>query len=594
MVADGDRGRLDGPPAEHGLVDFGLGPYVHGTPSRRFPVYTRGNAGEVYPEVVYPLSATIAQALGGDPFGDAIRAVGVLTTAECSEDADIHMGVFGGYAYLNLSESRVIAVRTPGVTLAETDATFLGSEGVAPPHVARAGDRNLLATLRGVRHGLRVLATRSLPTLDAHIAEADLWRRSLPDVAAATDDELVELMTASAPMLNRMFTDHLLVSAGAGAGLTLLQMACADRLDDGTLALVLLSGIGDVASAEPSFALWDLGRMVAADPALTALFDEGMDDLSGRLAREPAAAGFHLAFDRFLDDHGSRGPNEWEMACDVWGTRPDLPLAIVDRMRHAGEGHAPAVRAGVCRAEREAALADARSRLRGLHRWHFERCLRCAVLFSRGRELGKTMLVGIIHEARLAARELGRRIAERFGGGSPDDLWYVTYSEFADYRRDPAAFAAAVAARRATREALSELVPPFTFSGEMPPIGTWERRADRAPAAAGPGTVLTGIPGSVGVVRGRARVVTDAADPGDLGPGDVLVAPLTDPSWTPLFVPVEAVVVDVGGQMSHAVIVSRELGLPCVVSVTGATGSIPDGAIIEVDGAAGTVTVLEA
>jgi pyruvate,water dikinase len=71
------------------------------------------------------------------------------------------------------------------------------------------------------------------------------------------------------------------------------------------------------------------------------------------------------------------------------------------------------------------------------------------------------------------------------------------------------------------------------------------------------------------------------------------VAPLTDPSWTPLFVPVEAVVVDVGGQMSHAVIVSRELGLPCIVAVTGATRSIPDGALVEVDGAAGTVTVVE-
>jgi pyruvate,water dikinase len=53
------------------------------------------------------------------------------------------------------------------------------------------------------------------------------------------------------------------------------------------------------------------------------------------------------------------------------------------------------------------------------------------------------------------------------------------------------------------------------------------------------------------------------------------------------------VVVDVGGQLSHAVIVSRELGLPCVVSVTGATHSIPDGAVVEVDGAAGTVTLLE-
>ena len=88
-------------------------------------------------------------------------------------------------------------------------------------------------------------------------------------------------------------------------------------------------------------------------------------------------------------------------------------------------------------------------------------------------------------------------------------------------------------------------------------------------------------------------MVTDPSDPGDLGPGDVLIAPLTDPSWTPLFVPVEAVVVDVGGQLSHAVIVSRELGIPCVVAVTGATLSIPDGALVEVDGSAGTVTLLE-
>ncbi|MEM1334198.1 MAG: PEP-utilizing enzyme, partial [Actinomycetota bacterium] len=74
--------------------------------------------------------------------------------------------------------------------------------------------------------------------------------------------------------------------------------------------------------------------------------------------------------------------------------------------------------------------------------------------------------------------------------------------------------------------------------------------------------------------------------------GDVLVAPITDPSWTPLFLAAAAVVVDVGATMSHAVIVSRELGIPCVVSAVGATTTIPDGAEIEVDGAAGTVTVL--
>jgi pyruvate,water dikinase len=88
-------------------------------------------------------------------------------------------------------------------------------------------------------------------------------------------------------------------------------------------------------------------------------------------------------------------------------------------------------------------------------------------------------------------------------------------------------------------------------------------------------------------------VITDLADPRALNPGDVLVAPLTDPSWTPLFVPAAAVIVDVGAVMSHAVIVSRELGIPCVVSVTDATRRLVDGALVTVDGSAGTVTVVE-
>ena len=71
-----------------------------------------------------------------------------------------------------------------------------------------------------------------------------------------------------------------------------------------------------------------------------------------------------------------------------------------------------------------------------------------------------------------------------------------------------------------------------------------------------------------------------------------LVAPQTDPSWTPLFIPAGGVVVDVGALNSHSIIVSRELGIPCVVSVVNATRRIPDGAMIEVNGDLGTVTIL--
>jgi pyruvate,water dikinase len=171
-------------------------------------------------------------------------------------------------------------------------------------------------------------------------------------------------------------------------------------------------------------------------------------------------------------------------------------------------------------------------------------------------------------------------------------MWLLTASELPDYLADPPAWGPLLAERRELRDRLEGLEPPFVFERTQPSLETWgSRRAELTPVRAG--QMLQGIPGCPGVAKGRARVVLDPLDPRGLAPGEVLVAPITDPSWTPLFVPAEAVVVDVGAVLSHAVIVSRELGIPCVVSVTGATRSIPDGSLIEIDGAAGTVTILE-
>ncbi|HSB86101.1 MAG TPA: PEP-utilizing enzyme, partial [Ilumatobacteraceae bacterium] len=137
--------------------------------------------------------------------------------------------------------------------------------------------------------------------------------------------------------------------------------------------------------------------------------------------------------------------------------------------------------------------------------------------------------------------------------------------------------------------------PPFFISSqeEVPGIEELEAHARPKPAHAPAGTVLRGAGGCSGVARGRARIVLDPGDPNGLEPGDVLVAPLTDPAWTPLFLPAAAVVVNVGALMSHAIIVSRELGIPCAISVEDATERIPDGALVEVDGSAGTVTILD-
>jgi rifampicin phosphotransferase len=149
-----------------------------------------------------------------------------------------------------------------------------------------------------------------------------------------------------------------------------------------------------------------------------------------------------------------------------------------------------------------------------------------------------------------------------------------------------------VAQRKAYHSWLTTLEPPFIINGSVPPIDTWKAKAARVTEPVVVGTVIQGMPGCSGVVRGRACVVLDPSDPTALEPDDILVAPVTDPAWTPLFVPAAGVVVDVGAALSHAIIVSRELGIPCVVSATDATRRIPHGAQIEVNGDTGTVTVV--
>jgi pyruvate,water dikinase len=115
-----------------------------------------------------------------------------------------------------------------------------------------------------------------------------------------------------------------------------------------------------------------------------------------------------------------------------------------------------------------------------------------------------------------------------------------------------------------------------------------------APRTAGSraGLTLSGRPASAGVARGTARIVVTPEDLHRLEPGDVLVCEATSPSWTPAFVTLAACVCDSGGTLTHAAIICREYGLPCVCAVGVATRTIRDGDLVEVDGGAGTVTVL--
>jgi phosphoenolpyruvate synthase/pyruvate phosphate dikinase len=192
---------------------------------------------------------------------------------------------------------------------------------------------------------------------------------------------------------------------------------------------------------------------------------------------------------------------------------------------------------------------------------------------------------------RMTIRELGRRGVEAGLYGRPEDVMMLLSDALDDYVADPASFRDVIAQRLADYEELYELDPPFIIASDPLPLSQWKRRTERSMPLLREGDVLSGLGGGAGRYTGRVCVVHDPSDMAKLEPGDVLVAPFTDAAWTPLFLIAGAVVVDVGAMNSHAVVVSRELGIPSVLSVTSGTTQLADGMEVTVDGSAGTVTV---
>ena len=565
-------------------------------PSERYPVWTRGNIGEVFPWPVTPATFSLGVRQAAEPgWRDALVRFGAFDLDEFSPDGNDIVGCFGGYGYLNASVSRVLAVRTPGLTPEQMDYSFWGEMPGVPPYEPREGDDDPSKTAAIQQTLGWIFSAPELTDLDADRSKMAELRAARPDFDRLTDEELIAWYRGHAPELRRMFAEHLFITYCSTVPLGVIQGVCT-AIGDPNLAMTLISGIGGVDSAAPSYAFWELGRQVRSSTALTAAFDAGVDGLHDRLragAGDPDVDAFLKAFDDFLYEFGSRGPNEWETSAPSWETDPDLPLAAIDRMRLAGDDRAPRHHQEAMAAARAEATPKVLAAIEGDPETHGQlaAALAAAPVFLAGRERTKTNIIRLVNEMRVGNHALGRRMVERGHFDTPTSGSMLSDDELDAFLADPGAWVATIREREVQYRALFDLEPPFVFAGEVPPLSTWaERDTSSKPVEAG--TTLEGIPGCPGEATGRARVVLDPADPGALEPGDILVAPITDPAWTPLFVPAAAVVVDVGAQLSHAVIVSRELGIPCVVSVTGGTRLIPDGAQIKVDGTKGTVEIL--
>ena len=581
------------------MADSSKDGWVSDSPmSEKYPIYTRGNVGEVFPDPVAPLSSTMALVPGAEAgWRDAFVRFGVFDEAEFSPEHMEILGVFGGYCYLNVSITRIFGVRVPGLTPELVDMTLFGQQEGIDPYTPLPTDESPEHTARITETLGWILTVDDLPDLRADHEAIEALRAARPDLSTLSDRQLVEgTIDLFATWFRKLFAQHLFITYCAMVPTGIVSTVCA-AIGQPELAMRLVSGVGGVDSAAPSWTMWELGRMALESKALTAAFDAGIDGLAERLRASDDAevAKFVARFDEFLYEFGSRGPNEWEVRCPTWETNPELALTAIDRMRLSPATAAPGGAQQTLAAEREQLIAEVTAALEAdpEAQGQFQAGVRAAGLFLAGRERTKTNIVRMIQEGRMLMHEFGRRQVEAGTLTNMADFAMLDTSELRAFLDDPSRFRELIAERTARFAELEALTPPFVLNGERIPTSSWEQRGSSAVTVARAGTVLEGISGCPGIARGRARVILDPFDGGDLEPGEVLVAPSTDPSWTPLFVPAAAVVVDVGAQLSHAIIVSRELGLPCVVSVTDGTRRIPNGALIEVDGTRGTVTVIE-
>ena len=334
--------------------------------------------------------------------------------------------------------------------------------------------------------------------------------------------------------------------------------------------------------------LWHLTVSLGKDPEVRRTFMElKPDELASRYRAGMLPAAAQSGLQQFLSKYGHRAVAEIDLGMPRWFEEPDHLLGMISNyLRVEDPEQAPDRQFTKAADHAEARMrelverAGTKSRLRGRL---VSFCLRRTRQLAGLRELPKFYIVMVLAEMHRQLTEVGAELVRNGTIDAAGDVFFLDFEELRVGLRG-ADLKGIVAGRRRLYdvELRRRRVPRLLLSD-----GTdVEAAAMPQPAA---GDRLTGTPASAGTAAGKVRVIMDPVG-AHLEPGEILVAPSTDPGWTPLFMTAGALVMEMGGVISHGAVVAREYGIPAVVGVADATTRLRDGQSITVDGAAGTVT----
>lgn len=351
-------------------------------------------------------------------------------------------------------------------------------------------------------------------------------------------------------------------------------------------------GLSGNVTTEMDLQVGDLADSARQSPALV----EHLSALDAKSALESASTieggkAFLAEWRRFMARYGMRGPSEIDIARPRWQEEPSSLLTMVMgslQHEHAGRHrakHQQMAAEGEAAGERLAAAVQ-KGPFGRVKAALVRRLVRVVRHLMAVREHPKFLLIRLMDQVKQAILESATILQSQGRIEQINDIWLLQLHELISALEEPSQpLRPLIAQRKAEQERFWKLTPPrvITSEGEIPVV---KHKHENLPEGALPGSIA-----SRGIIEGIAKVVLDPSTE-QLKPGEILIAPFTDPGWTPLFINAAALVMEVGGLMTHGSVIAREYGIPAVVGVLDATKHIKSGQKIRVNGDLGYVEIV--
>jgi len=547
------------------------------------PTYwTRGNTCEVVPEPLSPIDWCNARKLVNELLTQGYILAGYPLLPGLQR-----AGLFHGRLYLQLSLLQWEVFDALGVIPTLTNALIGGRQ----PEITLlpTSPANGFARLRrALRYMVRSPGQRrrGQRAVERAMVDAAQWRKQpLPEDAAGLRAEILRHFHVARSAVDLFFLQ------GSGGGSLAMLVEQLDKCFPGkgyALATALLAGGEPSVTARQSYELMALARLWRENKKSV--------EASSHLLHSESPK-FQEAFNEFLERYGHRGLYESYFRNPRWREAPEYLLSQLEQLAEVDEA--------ALQARQKAAVAEALARIQsGVSFWKRVFILKLAKAATQEcnqREAARSALTALMEPGRNLLLAAGRYLAERGVLVQEADISQLMLSEILRVL-DGDIPEAGVRARVSERNRLFEQWSRETAPDVLVEASRYSRQGWQAHESVTASATATasnnsrryhGIPTGTGLARGKARLLLHPSDGYKLQQGDILVAPSTDPGWTPLFLRAAGLVVETGGYLSHGAIVAREFAIPSVVNLTGVLAELKDGDRVEVDGMSGVVTLLE-